>query len=84
MAQVKRRLGGRLRGLSLSTSCYSPKHVQGPSLAIIMSTPEQVAQNYSFSGTLTKYKGTAHSLGGLETQFNVFLPEQALGGEKVP
>lgn len=49
-----------------------------------MSTPEQVAQNYSFSGTLTKYKGTAHSLGGLETQFNVFLPEQALGGEKVP
>jgi hypothetical protein len=27
---------------------------------------------------------TAHSLGGLETQFNVFLPEQALNGEKVP
>ncbi|TKA50962.1 hypothetical protein B0A53_05743 [Rhodotorula sp. CCFEE 5036] len=49
-----------------------------------MSTPEQVAQNYSFAGTLTKYKGTAHSLGGLETQFNVFLPEQALNGEKVP
>lgn len=49
-----------------------------------MSIPEQVAQNYSFQGTLTKYKGTADSLGGLETNFNVFLPQQALAGEKVP
>ncbi|GAA5984737.1 hypothetical protein JCM10908_003479 [Rhodotorula pacifica] len=49
-----------------------------------MSAPEQLAQNYSFDGTLTKYKGTASTLGNLETQFNVFLPKQALEGEKVP
>ncbi|GAA5868577.1 hypothetical protein JCM3774_005434 [Rhodotorula dairenensis] len=49
-----------------------------------MSAPEQVAQNYSFDGTLTKYKAVADSLGGLETNFNVFLPKQALAGEKVP
>lgn len=49
-----------------------------------MSAPEQVAQNYSFDGTITKYKGTAAALGGLETQFNVFLPKQALDGDKVP
>lgn len=50
-----------------------------------MSTaPEQIAQNYSFGGTLTKYKGAAQTLGGLETQFNVFVPEHASASQKVP
>ena len=69
--------------VSLHLSTF-PSTYRDTRLAIAMSTPEQVAQNHSFAGTLTKYKGTAHSLGGLETQFNVFLPEQALNGEKVP
>ncbi|GAA6015339.1 hypothetical protein JCM8202_002432 [Rhodotorula sphaerocarpa] len=50
-----------------------------------MSTaPEQIARNYSFGGTLTKYKGAAQTLGGLETQFNVFVPEHASASQKVP
>lgn len=68
----------------LSPHSFPPSATKAHTVSQAMSTPEQVAQNYSFSGTLTKYKGTAHSLGGLETQFNVFLPEQALKGEKVP
>ncbi|GAA6021246.1 hypothetical protein JCM11491_001522 [Sporobolomyces phaffii] len=47
---------------------------------------EQVSENYSFGGVLRKYKiASASSLGGLEAQVNVFLPEQAINdGAKVP
>ncbi|BGP27288.1 hypothetical protein JCM10295v2_006252 [Rhodotorula toruloides] len=49
-----------------------------------MPAPEQVAENYSFDGVIRKYKATSSSLGGLETQFNVFVPREALDGQKVP
>ncbi|GAA5981115.1 hypothetical protein JCM5350_007160 [Sporobolomyces pararoseus] len=48
---------------------------------------EQVSQNYSFGGVIRKYKiSSSKSLGGLESQFNVFLPRQAIEGKetKVP
>ncbi|SCZ97574.1 BZ3500_MvSof-1268-A1-R1_Chr4-3g07259 [Microbotryum saponariae] len=45
---------------------------------------EQISQNLTFDGTLTKYKTTSASLGGLETQFNVFVPKQASASSKVP
>lgn len=41
---------------------------------------EQVSQNASFNGTLTKYKIVSQSLGGLETSFNVFLPAESAKG----
>ena len=47
---------------------------------------EQISENYSFNGVLRKYKvAESNALGGLPSQFNVFLPEQALTGKsKVP
>ncbi|GAA5972985.1 hypothetical protein JCM11641_000351 [Rhodosporidiobolus odoratus] len=45
---------------------------------------EQLAQNYSFGGVLRKYKATSQALGGLAIQFSVYLPKEALDGEKVP
>ncbi|GAA5913061.1 hypothetical protein JCM6882_005551 [Rhodosporidiobolus microsporus] len=45
---------------------------------------EQTAQNYTFGGVIRKYKATSSALGGLETNFNVFLPKEALDGAKVP
>ncbi|KAI5481768.1 carbohydrate esterase family 1 protein [Pseudohyphozyma bogoriensis] len=44
---------------------------------------EQLAQNQAFNGTITKYKADSKALGGLPTQFNVFLPAEAKDG-KVP
>ncbi|BGP34993.1 hypothetical protein JCM10296v2_006817 [Rhodotorula toruloides] len=49
-----------------------------------MPAPEQLAENYSFDGVIRKFKATSTSLGGLETQFNVFVPKEALDGHKVP
>lgn len=46
---------------------------------------EQVSSNASFNGQIRKYKiSSSKSLGGLEAQFNVFLPKQAVDGKKVP
>jgi S-formylglutathione hydrolase len=46
---------------------------------------EQVSENKSFGGVIRKYKiASSQSLGGLESQFNVFLPKQAIEGSKVP
>ncbi|GAA5944967.1 S-formylglutathione hydrolase [Sporobolomyces koalae] len=47
---------------------------------------EQVSQNYSFGGVLRKYKiASSKALGGLASQFNVFLPQSALEhSTKVP
>ncbi|CAE6535730.1 unnamed protein product [Rhizoctonia solani] len=42
-----------------------------------MAQLEQVAQNKAFGGSITKYKFISESLGGLETQFNLFVPEGA-------
>ncbi|BGP43034.1 hypothetical protein JCM10450v2_007153 [Rhodotorula kratochvilovae] len=48
------------------------------------SSIEQLASNASFSGEIRKFAAPASSLGGLKTQFNVFLPKEALDGNKVP
>jgi hypothetical protein len=48
-----------------------------------MSDIQQTAQNYTFDGVIRKYKAQSSAL-GLETNFNVFLPMQALDGKKVP
>ncbi|KAL8277820.1 hypothetical protein RQP46_009803 [Phenoliferia psychrophenolica] len=48
-----------------------------------MASLTQVSQNKTFEGTLTKYKFTSTSLGGLDTQFNVFLPKESTSA-KVP
>lgn len=45
---------------------------------------EQVAQNKAFGGSITKYKFKSEALGGLDTQFNLFVPEGASGSSKVP
>ncbi|GAA6059035.1 hypothetical protein JCM10212_001260 [Sporobolomyces blumeae] len=45
---------------------------------------EQVSENYSFGGVIRKYKFESTKLGRLETNVNVFLPEQALKGDKAP
>ncbi|GAA5953547.1 hypothetical protein JCM10213_009319 [Rhodosporidiobolus nylandii] len=46
---------------------------------------QQLAQNYSFGGVIRKYRQEASAaLGGLASQFNVFLPKEALDGQKVP
>ncbi|SCV69363.1 BQ2448_2383 [Microbotryum intermedium] len=45
---------------------------------------EQVSRNVTFDGTLTKYKTTSKSLGGLEAHFNVFVPKRASDSSKVP
>lgn len=45
---------------------------------------EQLAQNAHFGGVIRKYSSESKALGGLKTQFNVFLPKEALDGEKVP
>ena len=61
--------------------------LQRPHLDIIPIPMEQVSQNYSFGGVIRKYKiSSSKSLGGLESQFNVFLPRQAIEGKetKVP
>jgi len=47
-------------------------------------TPEKLSTNASFGGEISKFAAPAHSLGGLKTQFNVFLPKEALDGNKVP
>ncbi|EUC55440.1 carbohydrate esterase family 1 protein [Rhizoctonia solani AG-3 Rhs1AP] len=49
-----------------------------------MAQLEQVAQNKAFGGSITKYKFISESLGGLETQFNLFVPEGASVSAKVP
>ncbi|KPV72662.1 carbohydrate esterase family 1 protein [Rhodotorula graminis WP1] len=46
--------------------------------------PEKLSTNASFDGELVKLSAPANSLGGLKTTFNVFLPRQALDGDKVP
>lgn len=46
-------------------------------------TPQQLSENHTFGGVLRKLKAPSAAL-GLETQFNVFLPKQALDGSKVP
>ncbi|KAK4705499.1 S-formylglutathione hydrolase, partial [Phenoliferia sp. Uapishka_3] len=48
-----------------------------------MAELSQISQNKTFDGTLTKYKFTSKSLGGLEAQFNVFLPKESKSA-KVP
>lgn len=63
-------LARALRGLSTSTSLAT----------LTAMSIEQTAQNHTFGGTITKYKTVAKSLGGLETNFNVFLPEEASNG----
>ncbi|KAG9092792.1 hypothetical protein FS749_015444 [Ceratobasidium sp. UAMH 11750] len=45
---------------------------------------EQVQRNKAFGGSITKYKFKSESLGGLETQFNLFVPEVASPSFKVP
>lgn len=45
---------------------------------------EQVQTNKTYKGSLIKYKTTSKSLGGLETQFNVFLPAEASDNKPVP
>lgn len=45
---------------------------------------ETISSNKAFEGTVTKYKTKSESLGGLETQFNVFVPKEASSGTKVP
>ena len=45
---------------------------------------EQIAQNKAFGGYITKYKFVSEALGGLETQFNLFVPEGASSSSKVP
>ncbi|QRV97396.1 hypothetical protein RhiJN_25415 [Ceratobasidium sp. AG-Ba] len=45
---------------------------------------EQVQQNKAFGGSITKYKFKSEALGGLETQFNLFVPEGASALSKVP
>ncbi|KAH7334317.1 Alpha/Beta hydrolase protein [Rhizoctonia solani] len=45
---------------------------------------EQVAQNKAFGGSITKYKFVSEALGGLETHFNLFVPEGASSSAKVP
>ncbi|GJN93261.1 hypothetical protein Rhopal_006308-T1 [Rhodotorula paludigena] len=45
---------------------------------------EQLAQNAHFGGVIRKYSSQSKALGGLKTQFNVFLPKEALDGDKVP
>ncbi|CED84324.1 carbohydrate esterase family 1 protein [Phaffia rhodozyma] len=37
----------------------------------------KVSSNKAFGGSLTKYKFASKSLGGLDTQFNVFIPSEA-------
>jgi len=44
---------------------------------------EKVSSNKHFEGTLTKYKFKSAALGGLDAQFNLFLPANAAHG-KVP
>ena len=56
-----------------------PHHPRPTKMAAIT----QVAQNKTFEGTLTKYKFASASLGGLDTQFNVFLPKESATA-KVP
>jgi len=46
--------------------------------------PEKLSTNPTFDGELVKFSAPANSLGGLNTNFNVFLPKQALDGDKVP
>ncbi|CAE6524218.1 unnamed protein product [Rhizoctonia solani] len=45
-------------------------------------TLEQVAQNKAFGGSITKYKFVSEALGGLETHFNLFVPEGASSSAK--
>ncbi|KAG8714477.1 hypothetical protein FRC09_017575 [Ceratobasidium sp. 395] len=45
---------------------------------------EQVQRNKAFGGSITKYKFKSESFGGLETQFNLFVPEGAAPSSKVP
>jgi S-formylglutathione hydrolase len=45
---------------------------------------QQLSSNATFGGAIRKFKATSAALGGLETNFNVFLPKEALDGKKVP
>ncbi|WRT64304.1 S-formylglutathione hydrolase [Kwoniella shivajii] len=49
-----------------------------------MASIEKVSSNRVSSGYLTKYKFPSKSLGGLSTQFNVFLPSAASSSSPVP
>lgn len=37
---------------------------------------EEVSSNQAWGGVINKYKATSTALGGLETQFNVFVPSK--------
>jgi S-formylglutathione hydrolase len=41
---------------------------------------EKVSSNQSFGGAITKFKAKSASLGGLETNFNVFVPSTSSSG----
>jgi len=45
---------------------------------------EKGSSNKAFDGELTKYSFKSEALGGLKASFNLFLPAEALKGEKVP
>jgi len=45
---------------------------------------ESVSSNKVFDGKLTKYKFKSSALGGLDATFNLFLPQNASDGAKVP
>lgn len=79
---------GGVKTVELARNCgfrflFPPQRTE-PSSNWETMTLEQVQQNKAFEGTLTKYKTASKSLGGLETQFNVFLPREAKRGNDVP
>lgn len=64
-----------------SSVCSDQINPSGAShLAIVMT---EVSSNKAFGGYITKYKATSESLGGLTTQFNVFVPAHT-EGQKFP
>ncbi|CCO28346.1 S-formylglutathione hydrolase [Rhizoctonia solani AG-1 IB] len=69
---------------SQSTSDPNPPANRTIYNSINMVKLEQVAQNKAFGGSITKYKFVSEALGGLETNFNLFVPEGASSSAKVP
>ena len=49
-----------------------------------MSKLETLSSNKAWDGTLTKFKTQSSALGGLDVQFNVFVPSAASGSPKFP
>jgi hypothetical protein len=68
---------------SQSTSDPNPPANRTIYNSINMVKLEQVAQNKAFGGSITKYKFVSEALGGLETNFNLFVPEGASSSAKV-